>query len=532
MVTCKDISDMYRNGKAEDEILRAFREVNPDDRNGYEDNRTPLHLACYNTDIEAARILLERGADINVKDDKGVTPICTLAMRSRYYPIDEDAAGKLTERMLSAGARVPRSGKDTTALIEAVRNRHYIMADAIIRSGCRLDSTDHNGENALHVICSEAGNIAGDIRTAEKKIESFADTWYSDKDKEDIRKSLEKLRETEKQCNSTAKKLIESGQIDLDEKSNSGKTAFDISVEDGARWIGALLSGQDPETDELAALAGGMDIFQALYRKDRKAIEALLRSGIDLQTACEYKDMYDFYGKSPLACALLWKDFDIAEMLLMAGADPNWKSPEEQTAFAVWMNKNEQYSKERDTCQPVFRQMSQSGWKIEASVDGEGNSALSLACRNADKERGAAAVRYLLSTGADVNARNLSGQTPAMNLFGGKFWDGNIHPVLLRAYPYGGRRCEETDVELLELLLESGAQTDVADKWGNTLLHYIAASTARCESSGRISKEAAELVFDFGSPDVNAVNNEGKTALDIAAEMNNEPFMKLLLKHL
>jgi len=37
--------------------------------------------------------------------------------------------------------------------------------------------------------------------------------------------------------------------------------------------------------------------------------------------------------------------------------------------------------------------------------------------------------------------------------------------------------------------------------------------------------------MDFGSPDVNAVNNEGKTALDIATEKNNETLVKFLLKY-
>ena len=59
----------------------------------------------------------------------------------------------------------------------------------------------------------------------------------------------------------------------------------------------------------------------------------------------------------------------------------------------------------------------------------------------------------------------------------------------------------------------------------NTLLHYIAAGSTRG------LKEAAALVMDFGSPDVNAVNNEGKTALDIATEKNNETLVKFLLKY-
>ena len=73
--------------------------------------------------------------------------------------------------------------------------------------------------------------------------------------------------------------------------------------------------------------------------------------------------------------------------------------------------------------------------------------------------------------------------------------------------------------------VKAGADINAKDKWGNTLLHYIAGS------SQRGAKKAVGLVMDFGKPDVNAVNNEGKTALDIATEKNDESLVKFLLKY-
>lgn len=40
-----------------------------------------------------------------------------------------------------------------------------------------------------------------------------------------------------------------------------------------------------------------------------------------------------------------------------------------------------------------------------------------------------------------------------------------------------------------------------------------------------------ELMSDFGLPDSDVVNNEGKTAMDVAVEWDNETMVKLLLKY-
>ena len=39
----------------------------------------------------------------------------------------------------------------------------------------------------------------------------------------------------------------------------------------------------------------------------------------------------------------------------------------------------------------------------------------------------------------------------------------------------------------------------------------------------------AELLFDFGDPKLEHVNNEGKSVLEIATDLNNEEFVKFLL---
>jgi len=371
------------------------------------------------------------------------------------------------------------------------------------------------------------GYIASDIKSRQRRIADFSERWYSEQSKQETYEELENLKSLEIQCCHTAKLVLESGEIDPEEKNNSGKTPFEVAAEGGARRIGALLSGQDPETDELAAITGGLDVFQALWYHDETALDALLRSGTDTQTICEDEKMYDFHGKSPLGCALTWENFSAAEMLLRGGADPDFRDSEERTAFAVWMSNKRHKSFCKEDCLHFLQCLMECGWTPDSPADKYGNTSLSVACQGAGYEVGVCAVRYLVESGADVNAVNMQGQTPVMNLYGGRFWDGNIPRFagFPRSYPYGGRSCTDEDAETLELLLEAGADINAKDNWGNTLLHYIAGSSTRG------SKEAAALVMDFGSPDVSAVNNEGLSALDIAMEKDDETLVKFLLKY-
>lgn len=58
--------------------------------------------------------------------------------------------------------------------------------------------------------------------------------------------------------------------------------------------------------------------------------------------------------------------------------------------------------------------------------------------------------------------------------------------------------------EMLERLLEAGADPCAVDNEGRTVLHYVAEGY-----SHPAARQAAELLFDFGRPDVSAADNPG-----------------------
>ena len=103
MITNKEIYGLHTSVDSEpSELYEAYRDVPLDSLDESRKNNTPLHTACYFGDMTAVGILLERGADPNVKNDDGDTPLCVMARRGPR-PDDADIAGLL----LSKGARVP-----------------------------------------------------------------------------------------------------------------------------------------------------------------------------------------------------------------------------------------------------------------------------------------------------------------------------------------------------------------------------------------------------------------------------------------
>ena len=508
MTPLRELYEYYNYPKAATEERRRalLEEIAPDERDEDNGGRTSLHLAAEFADTEAIAQLAARGADIEARDDEGCTPLLRLAMRRGEKSIPGDRIADAGRLLLDLGASLPRSGRGTTALIEAVRNRHHALAAALIDSGQRIDSTDNYGNSALHILCEAAAHTAREIRQTERRIEGFAERWVSDKQRAETQRELEEQQQEAMRCYMTAGLLLDSGAFDPEEKNSCGKTPFAIASEGGAKWVSALLSGQDP-FDEATMKTGGMDIFQALRQRDMEALGALLEAGVDLQQECTDPKMYDFEGQMPLVCALRWGQTEAAAMLLRAGADPNVRTSKGTTAFAVLIEEGCRISDGVERFAPLVELFEANGWNPDAGQNKAGERALALACQHDDYPLAMWILQRLLERKVEVDGRDLEGRTPLMRLFGPH-----------SAGPYQS--------QMQELLLEAGADPCAADNEGRTVLHCVAEGY-----SPQQAREAAAMLFDFGRPDVSAADNRGRTPLDVAAERNNETLLKFLLKY-
>jgi ankyrin repeat protein/uncharacterized RDD family membrane protein YckC len=101
-----------------------------------------LFQAAIVGDIEKAKVLISRGANVNARDKEGTTPL--------FYALESgkmDFATMLIDKGADVNASVP--GWDTP-LIDAVVRKNTAIAKLLILKGADVNARDAEGETALH----------------------------------------------------------------------------------------------------------------------------------------------------------------------------------------------------------------------------------------------------------------------------------------------------------------------------------------------------------------------------------------------
>ena len=135
------------------------------------------------------------------------------------------------------------------------------------------------------------------------------------------------------------------------------------------------------------------------------------------------------------------------------------------------------------------------------------------------------AVKTLIDAGADVNA-NVKMDEIIKTPLQAAVESGKIDTVTEKIEDGGtqffavGDRNDWDKTELVKALINAGANVDVRDEHGNTLLHEIVFYP--------FDSECAKILIDAGV-DINAKNNSGRTALHSAASHGHPKQVSMLI---
>jgi ankyrin repeat protein len=214
-------------------------------------------------------------------------------------------------------------------------------------------------------------------------------------------------------------------------RSPSNWTLLEYLAENGADIMENEASGGEPL------------ILYAAKHEDAATVSMLIKHGISVHTARGYTALFDV------------KSAEIAQVLIDAGADVNAKSIYERIPTPVF-----EYCDDDDL--DILKLLIEAGADLEVR-DGEGNTPLLKAVRY-DNE----AAILLMDAGADIHVRNNEGYTPLLLAAYHAVVAESIQSVTDDGDTLRAERRAVEDVELLQTLVERGADKTATDSEGKT----------------------------------------------------------------
>uniref|UniRef100_A0ABD2WCP8 Uncharacterized protein n=1 Tax=Trichogramma kaykai TaxID=54128 RepID=A0ABD2WCP8_9HYME len=141
-----------------DDLAELFFEINDDiDQTIQVDARdkfgnTPLYVALYHSNNKVAEILLKRGADSNLANADGWTPLHVMSERNRSIGLTKILfkLSKAKNWPVQVNAR-EKSGN--TPLHSALSYNNHKVATLLLKNGADPNLANEDGETPLHIIC-------------------------------------------------------------------------------------------------------------------------------------------------------------------------------------------------------------------------------------------------------------------------------------------------------------------------------------------------------------------------------------------
>ncbi|XP_046651126.1 serine/threonine-protein phosphatase 6 regulatory ankyrin repeat subunit B-like [Daphnia pulicaria] len=414
-----------------------------------EDGRTALHSAAGVSNAIAVRKLIEKGANPNIVDKNGTSPLHLAAQQRDDYEIID---------LLLAHPKVnvdDVDGEGHTALHFAIHTSNVIAVQKFIDKGANPNILDKEGLlSPLHVAAQQRdGNPMIDLLLEAQKVKGLGDV--NDRNKQG-KTALHYAAGSSNEI--TAEHLIELG-ADLHCRDNNGDPPLHVAAihAKDMNIIDLLLKNMKQGDIEQYRNDKGLVCYAKMncYGLDDQIVARLVEKGIEPSntepTVCSQEidnilkegnfdvNSRDQNEETLLFFAIRANNVNGVRFLLERGADPTVRNIEGNTLFhtaALFLTDSD-----------VLGLMLVDGKKIEIDIrNKEGDTALHYAIMQSNVP----VARFLLSNGASPNVADENGYTP-------------LRWAIVFA----------KDMEMVKLLLNhEGTNVNCLDKKGNNVLDY------------------------------------------------------------
>jgi ankyrin repeat protein len=478
---------------------------------------SPVAEAAMRGDSGAVRSLLQQKADVNAAQADGATAIQWAAYRNDL---------ELADLLIRAGANVKAANRDgVTSLWLAAENGSAAMAAKLLEAGADPNERQPHGETPL-MMAARNGNLDALRVLLDHKADVNA--------KEDLRGTTALMWAAEQVHPAAVKLLIERG-ADLSAVTNPDTRNSRLNIAptvkqraESAQGAGGLqrrgrggaaprpagapgatggAATADDAADDFAAFfrgpqikdGGGLTALVYAAREDcLECVRAMLEAGADVNQVSSY-------GWSALLTATQNRHYRLAAWLLDHGADPNLPN--------------------------------KGGWTpLYLATDNRNIESGDYPVRRPDMDH-LEFIKLLIAKGANVNAR-ICGVQSSDKECKGDTTETRTNFTMQWLYEDGAtpflRAAQSGDVTLMKLLLEHGADPKIPTAHNNTPL-AVASGVGWVEGvtfewSPAESLEAVKMCLDLGN-DVNAADDQGRTALHGAAHKGRTDVIQLLVDH-
>lgn len=390
------------------------------------DGSTALHWAAQNGDVALAELLIRKGAKVNAATDLAVTPLWVAASNSNTAMI---------ERLLQAGADpniAPPTGH--TALMMAARQGNAQAVKALLEHGADPNAREAaEGQTALMwAAAARHADVVRLLLAAHADVRARAKSWTQrmvlccqlyggDHENEamvPVGGYTPLLFTAQSGDVDTAKLLLAAG-ADVNDKAPDGESAVVIAAHMGQSDVGAFLLGAGADAN--ASGAGYSALHIAAARGDVVLAQALLAHGADPNARATkgtptkrvrsgHEVDQRLAGATPFILAAGSGQLEVMKLLVAKGADPSIRTQDGRTALMVLAGESTTEGPDLHDAQAAqaIRLAVQLGTPVNQTLPPEGDTALHVAAT----WRRDLVVQALVDSGADLNARNLAGQTP------------------------------------------------------------------------------------------------------------------------